>query len=177
MKARAFSLVEVMVALFIITVGALGFTKAQLAAVQSATEAGLRTTATLLVQDMVGRISANAGESLQGIAGGYYTGPATFNANCLAIDGNICTGNEMALHDLADWNTTITNSFPAGTGVFGLVCLDSIAGNSDQTCEDIGANPDPLIYTVKLFWESWNNRGTGTYDQFVVVTVGPPLER
>jgi type IV pilus assembly protein PilV len=172
-----YGLLEVLVSLAVISIGALGFTRAQISALQITTDAQLRTSATILVDDMAGRIQANAGEAWQGLNSGYHTGAPTLNTNCLSTNGNICTGNQMAKHDLADWNALIASTFPAVSNAVGIVCLDATPGNPAQACTPPGANPNPLIFTVKIFWKSWKNRGTMTFDQSVVSIVAPPLQR
>jgi len=176
-KEQGFTLIEVLIALVIISIGALGYTRAQFSSLQTASDSALRITAALLVDDMVARIEANAGEALQGLTSGYQTGPATFNSNCLSSTGSICTGNQMALHDLADWNNLISAEFPATSGAVGIVCLDANPGNTNNACNPPGSNPNPLVFTVKILWSSWKNRGTGTLDQSIVATVTPPLQR
>jgi len=164
-KEQGFTLIEVLIAFLIISIGALGYTRSQFSSLQTASDSALRITGALLVADMVARIEANAGESLQGLNSGYQTGPATFNNNCLSSTGSICTGNQMALHDLADWNNLIASQFPANPG------------NTANSCTPPGSNPNPLIFTVKILWSSWQNRGTGILDQSIVATVTPPLQR
>jgi len=176
-SCKGAGLMEVLVALAVISIGALGFTRAQFSSLQITADAGLRTIATFLAQDMVARIQANAGEAWQGLNSGYQTGPATLNANCLSTTGTICTGNQMAQHDLADWNALITSAFPAASSAVGIVCLDATPGNTAQACTPPGANPNPVVFTVKIFWKSWQYRGTGTFDQSVVTIVEPPLQR
>jgi type IV pilus assembly protein PilV len=176
-KERGFTLIEVLIAFLIISIGALGYTRSQFSSLQTASDSALRITGALLVADMVARIEANAGESLQGLNSGYQTGPATFNNNCLSSTGSICTGNQMALHDIADWNNLIASQFPANSGAVGIVCLDENPGNTTNSCTPPGNTPNPLIFTVKILWSSWKNRGTGIFDQSIVATVTPPLQR
>ncbi len=176
-RSQGFTLIEVLIAILIISIGALGFTKSQFSALQTASDAALRTTATVMVEDMVARIEANAGDSLQGLNSGYQTGPATLNTDCLSSTGTFCQGNAMALHDLADWNNLIANYFPADSGAIGIVCLDQNPGNAANACSPPSANPNPIVFTVKILWNSWQNRGTSIYDQSVVATVEPPLQR
>lgn len=174
---RGYGLLEVLVSLVVISIGALGFTKAQISALQATTDAALRTSATILVDDMAGRIQANAGEAWQGLTSGYHTGGPALNNNCLSTSGSICTGNQMAKHDLADWNALIASAFPAASNAVGLVCVDATPGNPAKACTPPSSNPNPVIFTVKIFWNSWKNRGTSAFDQSVVTIVEPPLQR
>ncbi len=176
-RAQGFSLIEVLIALAVISIGALGFTRAQIVAIQNAEDSALRTLAAMFVQDMVARMQANAGETWQGLTSGYQTGPATYNVNCLSTGGAICTGNQMAKHDLWDWNQRITAAFPAWASPIASVCLDSTPGSTLQTCSPPGTTPYPLQFTIKIFWKSFANRNAGTQDQYVITTVTPPLQR
>ncbi len=175
--AYGYGLLEVLVSLAIISIGALGFSKAQISALQVTTDAQLRTSATILLEDMAGRIQANAGEAWQGLNSGYQSGSPTLNSNCLSTSGSICTGHQMALHDLADWNALIASTFPAVSHAVGIVCLDATPGNPARACTPPAVNPNPVIFTVKIFWKSWKNRGASTFDQSVVSIVEPPLQR
>lgn len=175
--AQGYGLLEVLISLVIISVGTLGFAKAQISALQTTTDAALRTSATILVDDMAGRIQANAGEAWQGLTSGYQTGSPTLNNNCLSTSGSICTGNQMAKHDLADWNVLIASAFPATSNAVGIVCLDATPGNPAKACSPPSTNPNPVTFTVKIFWNSWKNRGTSVFDQSVVSIVEPPLQR
>ncbi|HQW58387.1 MAG TPA: type IV pilus modification protein PilV [Gammaproteobacteria bacterium] len=175
--SSGYGLLEVLVSLAVISIGALGFARAQVSALQITTDAQLRTSATILLDDMVGRIQANAGEAWQGIKSGYQTGTPALNVNCLSTNGSICTGNQMAMHDLADWNALIASVFPATSNAVGIVCLDATPGNPAQACSPPAINPNPVIFTIKIFWKSWKNRGGATFDQSVVTIVEPPLQR
>jgi type IV pilus assembly protein PilV len=172
-----YGLLEVLVSLLVISIGALGFTQSQIAALQTTTDAALRTSASILINDMASRIEANAGDAWQGLNSGYQTGPATLNTNCLNTTGSICNGNQMAKHDLADWNALIAAAFPASSSAVGIVCLDATPGNPARACTPPGINPNPITFTVKIFWKSWKNRGTATFDESIVTTVGPSLQR
>jgi len=174
---NGYGLLEVLVSLVVISIGALGFAKAQISGLQITTDAELRTAATILIQDMAGRIQANAGEAWQGLTSGYQVGPPALNANCLATNGSICTGNQMAKHDLADWNALFASSFPATSNAVGIVCLDNVPGNPARACSPPAVNPNTVVFTIKIFWNSWKYRGTMTYDQSVVNIVQPPLQR
>jgi type IV pilus assembly protein PilV len=174
---RGYGLLEVLVSLAVISIGALGFTKAEVSALQTTIDAALRTSATILIDDMAGRIQANAGEAWQGLNSGYQTGGPALNTNCLSTTGSICTGNQMAKHDLADWNALIASAFPAVSNAVGIVCLDAMPGNPAQACTPPGTNPNPVVFTVKIFWKSWKNRSTAIFDQSVVSIVEPPLQR
>lgn len=174
---NGYGLLEVLVSLAILSIAALGFTKAQISALQVTTDAQLRVGATMLLDDMAGRIQANAGEAWQGLSSGYHTGAPALNTNCLSTNGSICTGNQMAKHDLADWNALIASAFPAVSNAVGIVCLDATPGNPAQACTPPAVNPNPVIFTVKIFWKSWKNRGTSTFDQSAVTIVEAPLQR
>jgi type IV pilus assembly protein PilV len=160
---QGFSLLEIMIALLVISVGALGLTKAQIDALQGAYDAGLRTTASILVQDMAARIQANAGEALKGNQGGYMVGTPVA-CTLPTGSGQICTGNRMALHDRYDWKQLIESSFPGNSSPSGTITMNPSGGS--------------VNYTITIAWQSWQSRASdGPVDQRVATTIVPPLIR
>jgi len=175
-KSQGFGIIEVLIALVILSIGSLALVRTQIGALQVATDAGERSMAALLLQDMVARIQANSGDAIKGLSSAYLQA-GVINNQCLSSAGNICSGAQMAVHDVGDWNQAITNAFPAGTA-FGLVCLEASPGSTSQTCSAAPAsNPYPVVFTVKIFWKSTANRGGASYDQSLVTTVEPVLTR
>ncbi|MHB0807438.1 type IV pilus modification protein PilV [Stutzerimonas nitrititolerans] len=75
------SLIEVMIALLIFTVGLLGLAAMQLNALQSTTDSGQRSQAAWLMNDLAERMRANPGGTLDN----YRTAP-----NCAALPATVC---------------------------------------------------------------------------------------
>ncbi|NRF48503.1 type IV pilus modification protein PilV [Pseudomonas stutzeri] len=80
-KQQGASLIEVMIALLIFTVGLLGLAAMQLNALQSTSDSGQRSQAAWLMNDLAERMRANPGGSLDN----YRAAP-----NCAALPATIC---------------------------------------------------------------------------------------
>lgn len=109
---RGFSLIEVLIALAVLTVGLLGLAALQSVGLRIGHEPYERTQATMLVYEMVDRMRANPA----GVAGGYYTLamtgiPPAAPTDCTAA---VCTtAAEMAAYDLNQWISTISGATSA----------------------------------------------------------------
>jgi len=99
-RQRGVTLIEVLVAVFILSIGMLAGAGMQLAAMRENQSALYRSNALLLAEDMVARMRANP----EGAAGGAYDGADTDLA--VTTDGCLqsgCTSNQLALADIASW--------------------------------------------------------------------------
>lgn len=157
---QGFSLIEVLIAMFVIAIGLLGAAGLQLQGLQQLQSSYLRSQATIIAYDMADRMRANP----VALASGAYNDPtAKLTANCLTIAG--CTPAELAEHDFYEWtgngatSDSISNILPLGLGV---VCLDSSPDDgtlANPACDNIGS-----LYAIKVWWsddrseENFNNR-------------------
>ena len=103
-RQRAFSLIEVMVTLVVVSLAALGTAGLQTVAVRMNHNALLESQASTLAQDIIERIRANQG-------GNYTTGFDAVNLIenapfCAGLAAN-CSGDDMAQHDLVDWKCAL----------------------------------------------------------------------
>lgn len=113
------SMIEVLVTMVIVAIGALGLAGMQLNAAKYNKEASVRSAATLLTVELVDRMRAN----MAGLKAGNYTrnyGYATALANPVSspscgttID---CTAVSIAQLDLSNWLNAISAALPEGTG-------------------------------------------------------------
>lgn len=147
-------MLEVLVAILVISFGLLGLAGLQVTSLKSTHSANMRTLATQHAQDIADRMRAN----LSGVAAGKYamgTGGATAaqNAACLTTAG--CTPTQLAQHDLFEWQQALNaTSSNAGTGMpsgQGVVCIDSTpadgADAANPNCDNIGQ-----LYVIKVWW-------------------------
>lgn len=108
MRGRGFTLVEVLVALVVMSVGMLGIAALYLEGLRAGRTAVYRTTAVTLAADMADRIRANrdAGAAYAG------TGPGT-DQSCVngAVD---CTPADLAADDWFEWRQRIAQQLPQG---------------------------------------------------------------
>jgi type IV pilus assembly protein PilV len=127
-------MVEMMVALVVLSVGMLGVASLFAASLNSGSSAIARMQAVSLANDFADRIRANP------TAGVAYQGAAA-NNNC--VGGNIgatsCIPADMAANDLSVWQQQITTAWPGGSAV-GVVTVAPVAGTAVST------------YTIKISW-------------------------
>lgn len=141
-----FTLVEVLVALVILSVGLLGLAGLHLNGLRNNESAYLRSQATLQAYDMVDRMRAN----LAGLeAGGYnaITGPVS-DPGCISAG---CTPLQIAAYDAFQWNTANAGLLPSGSG----------------TVTGTGAGS---VFTVTV---AWDDNKSGSADTQFVVTARP----
>jgi type IV pilus assembly protein PilV len=139
-RSRGFSLVEVLVALVVMSVGMLGIAALYLEGLRAGRTALYRTTAVTLAADMADRIRANSTARLA-YAG---TGPGV-SGNCIngAID---CTPDQLADDDWFDWNNQLDAQLPDGT-----VGEIAVAGAA------------PATYTITVAWPEIGQEDPATY--------------
>jgi len=105
-RQRGFSLVEVLIALVIMSVGMLGIAGLFVQSMQAGRTSMFRHHAVTLAGDVADRIRANP------TAGAVYMGGGT-DAGCVA-QGVDCSELEMATHDIFLWAQQATDTLPNG---------------------------------------------------------------
>jgi len=106
-RQRGATLIEVLVAMFILAIGLLGLAGLQAMSVQSNQGAYYRSQATILANDIADRMRANRTAAL---AGNYaQSSPPSATSTPIASP-------TPAQRDLAEWNTRLATSLPQGTG-------------------------------------------------------------
>ncbi len=114
-RVSGFSLLEVLISLFILVVGLLGMANLQLVSLQASAGAYQRSQAAILVSELSERIRANP----DGVAAGDYlvndwddwlsTTSCSFGVDC-------STSLEIAQNDLYRWRRQIHTNFPGAVG-------------------------------------------------------------
>ena len=99
--AEGSSLIEVLVAILVIGLGALGAAGLQLASSKNTRNALEATTAVIFAEDMAERLRANPQGAYAGVADG--SAPPGF-VDCLAAN---CTPSELAVFDVAVWKCSL----------------------------------------------------------------------
>lgn len=145
-KQIGFTLIEVLIAVIVLSIGLLGLAGLQSTGLRHNHDAYARTLGATLSNDMADRIRAN----MAGFSAGHYDNTATFSAACENNTG--CTPQQMAQHDTFRWQqglaalpsgqgdvlingglVTVTVRWDAGrTGAAGLGC--DPANAADLTC-------------------------------------------
>jgi type IV pilus assembly protein PilV len=159
--AKGFTLLEVLVAVLVLSFGLLGIAGLLLATVQNNTVAAQRTTATFLAQDMADRIRSNINATkpfttdpvtkLAVAQPVFYLNSRGTLANCFGNtpSAQCATRGPVAERDLFIWNRQISTSLPAGEGV---VCQDLTPDDGSSfalpQCDNLTSSP----WVIKIFW-------------------------
>ncbi len=137
---RGFTLLEVMIALLIFSLGLLGMAGLMVLSVRTNQSAFLRTQASFLAQSMMDRMRANLGE----IPTYATTYPATGSDPCAS--GTACGPANIAAHDIAFWSTQLTDSLPNASAQ--IACNGTRLGIGIQ----VGAAPYNGQCTMTIQW-------------------------
>lgn len=133
------SMVEVLVAIVVLSFGLLGLAGLQADGLRSNNDAYMRSQATLLAYDMLDRMRAN----LQGVENGFYDDLfSTTPADPECIESG-CTIQQMSQHDAFEWNEKLAELLPGGQGLV----TGSGAGS---------------IFTITVMWDERRTGATGT---------------
>jgi type IV pilus assembly protein PilV len=119
---RGFSLLEVLIALVVLSIGLLAHSKIQALGIRACTEANLQSQATFLVNDMMERMRANREASSHNP---YYadidytaidcsTDPSKICSEGTAGAAEDCTADEMADEDAHNWFCSVATTLPGG---------------------------------------------------------------
>ena len=148
-----FTLLEVMVAMVVLSVGLLSLAGLQVIGLRTGHSSYLRTQATIQSYDIIDRMRANE----FGVTNGDYNQPTqvgsagTEDTNCEAVNG--CSTASMAAHDLFRWNQAIVDVLPGGVGV---ICIDSTPEDGDSAnpaCDNVGGGSSATAtYAIKIWW-------------------------
>lgn len=139
-RARGVSLVEVLVALVVLSVGMLGVAVTFVQSVRSSRSALLRTQAINLVSDMGDRIRANASAAAAYDTSTYGGAPAFHGcAQTAGASGSNCTAAQLAEDDLARWLEAVREALPGIDGGPPRAVVEYIPGR-------------PEIYRVSVAW-------------------------
>ena len=106
-RQRGFSLVEVMIALVIMSVGMLGIAGLYVQSLQAGRTSMFRHHAVTLAGDVADRIRANPTAAIA------YIDPVGANNNCVLGDVD-CTPGQMAANDVLLWKAQAADTLPGG---------------------------------------------------------------
>lgn len=168
-----FTLLEVLITVVIFSIGLLGLAGLQVKGLTLAHDSLLRTTATLLANDMADRMRANMSAAQMGINSPYNNpaGLGTGNPACMGKDNTgqpidaKCTPSEMARHDFYEWNGLLqgltASSWHAGMDAQlplsnGVVCIDSTPNDgspANPQCDNVQINSNISVFTIKIWWQ------------------------
>lgn len=143
-RQAGFSLIEVMVAALVLSIGLIGLAGLQAVSLRQNQSAFMRSQVSAMVYDLADRMRAN----VSGATSNFYNpSMAGVTDNCSSTTG--CSPQQMAQNDLAEWNAHIVTYLPMGQG---FVCVDStpIDGTDfdDPQCDGAGTQ-----ISIKIWWD------------------------
>ena len=133
-KSRGFSLVEVLIALVIMSIGMLGIAGLYVHSMQAGRTSMLRHHAVTLAGDIADRIRANP------TAGAAYAAAAGADNNCVAMSAD-CDVAQMAGHDILLWQAQALDFLPP------------MNDGSQQVVVAFNAGTLPQSYTITVRWD------------------------
>jgi len=117
LRSGGFTLIEVLVAVLVLSVGLLGIASLQATSMRHNNDASMQTRASYIASDMADRMRSNSSVSAAYI-GNYAAAPfGPGNGSCEAVT---CGTAQMVVNDIAEWNTLLTQ-LPAGQGTITLI--------------------------------------------------------
>jgi type IV pilus assembly protein PilV len=134
--SKGFTLVEILVALVVLSIGLLGVAALQLMSLRSNHASALRSQATFLAYDIVDRMRANC--------------DAALNGNYDIAYGTTPSGAGVANTDLAAWRANVASTLPA---------FDN-AGTVEPAKGEIVRNGD--VFTIRIRWSDWDDSGANS---------------
>ena len=110
-KQRGFTLLEVLVAMVVLSIGLLGLSGLQTSGLRSNHSAFLRSQATIITNDILDRMRANRARAVAGSYNLAYGAPPTGSITCTTS----CSATQVAQMDLFEWRDDLAR-LPAGEG-------------------------------------------------------------
>lgn len=143
--SRGYALLEALIALLVISVGLIGFSRLQLVGMSSSNISTQRSKAVYLAYEISDRIRAN----LSGYSAGAYSnlsGTAS-NPGCVSASTG-CSAAQIAQNDYYEWSNELATQLPQGVGV---VCLTSTISLT-ATPAAPGCDGGGSVYAVMVWW-------------------------
>ncbi|NOX26783.1 MAG: type IV pilus modification protein PilV [Gammaproteobacteria bacterium] len=133
-----FTLLEVLIALLVLSVGLLGLASLQTRGLATGHNAYLRSQAVLLARDMAERIRTNANYVLATEETDQTIYTVDYNQTPTDTDcsSNSCSPAQLAQYDIDQWLTSLTNTLPTGDGQItktGIAYVITVRWDSERT--------------------------------------------
>lgn len=146
-----FTLIEVLVALVILSVGLLGLAALQTTGMKYNQSAYEFSQATNAAYNILDRMRANypTATTTTDYTTAFTAAPTNPGFSCDGT-GNTCTGAQLAQYDIYQWKTDVAQTLPGGEGSVQLQMVNGFAQ-----------------YTIELRWndvQMWLNPSTGKYE-------------
>lgn len=142
MRQSGFTLLEVLVALLVISIGLLGIAGMQALAINNTSVARVQSLAALQAASLASAMQANEaywtlGSLANTTVNGTTLSDATLNGQAVDCRTAVCTPVQMAGWDLKAWGTSLANLLPVGNG--------------QVTCTTVVGTP--ITCTINVSWQ------------------------
>lgn len=145
---EGFSLVEVLVALFVLSVGLLGLAALQTTGLKFNHQSYERTQAVLQAYDIIDRMRANksgSGSTINTTYSNVTLGAVPGSTDCASTS---CNGDTLAEYDIRKWNNTNASLLAEGKGAICKGSFTDDANGYPASCSESGS-----IYRVAVAWK------------------------
>lgn len=147
-RRRGVALVEVLVAMLVVSVGVLAMAGLLATASRYGKTSEFRAVATLLASDMADRIRANkdalrsnatpAGRTdVYDVKGAYSNWGSEPDGPVACANANECTAAELAARDIAEWSQSVFSNLPGGAGYVSVAQVGALGGQMENFAADI----------------------------------------
>lgn len=148
--AEGFSLIEVLVALFVLAIGLLGLAALQTTGFKFGHQSYERTQAVLQAYDIIDRMRANksgVGDIVNTTYDNVSLGSTLGGAIVTDCATTSCNGTQLATYDIRQWNNANANLLAEGRGAICKGTFTNDSNNYPTACNTTGS-----IYRVALTW-------------------------
>ena len=154
-----FSLLEVLISLFVMSVGLLGLGSLQVASLKGATNAHSRTIATMYAMDIADRMRANP----LGVKGGFYGASISCEGGKFCRNNKYCTPQQLANFDLQEvmCGAKRTSNSKQEAGV-----VNSLLNGTLEVACDGGCETNKATHIITITWGE-----TSSHQKLTDVTV------
>ena len=145
-KNNGFTLVEVLIAFFVLAVGLLGAVGLQVKAKQASYDAVQRSSALALANDIIERIRANDTATIVNNYTTTFTSDTALSnpASCLS---SVCSSAQMAAYDIEEWTKAVRIADSTGSLANATVCITPTVVSTS------GGAPVDVTVEVIVSWE------------------------
>lgn len=146
--AGGFSLIEVLVALFVLSIGLLGLAALQTTGLKLNHQSYERTQATLQAYDIIDRMRTNksgTGGAVNSTYDSVSLGSAPGTTDCATTS---CSGTQLAEYDIRQWNNANAGMLAEGRGAICKGTFTNHANNYPTGCSQSGS-----IYRIAITWK------------------------
>jgi type IV pilus assembly protein PilV len=161
-----FTLIEILIAIVIFSVGLLGIAGIMTVSVRNNQNGYLRSQAVILANDMAAKMRAN----VSGLWEGAYNGAAPVAQATTCDASSPCDRTELAAYDMEQWGVALAQFLPSGLG--SIECETPAAPSGIMLQGNWEASP-PFsgICDIVITWNESNE--TGSDDQSLNLVVQP----